>query len=388
MIKRVFLRSILFCIVSLAFLTVFSQKKFTLTITLPNGLDAEKLEAYLDNGKNNVKIDAKEKSKNKVLFTGEYYSIYAILNLQYKKGTDGTSGVFGNTFFVNEKPASISFSQTDTAISPLDKYSLTNVKDFKKEKQQMADCDSAERRKAIEYEILYGDKISAKYPEIRDYYFDVLRKAQGRKKLHYIIANADSYYSFYSFRSDVAWPLILPTDSLMDILDSVFPDNFRLSDEGNYLKEYLLGRTKRTGDLNSIDFTSKDINGKKVTLSEFKNQKNVLLHFWATWCSPCISEMPLIKEISNQYGQKDLQIISIALKSSYGDFLGATKKYQMDWINIYNDADLLYKYGNYPVPRICVIDKSGKLIYDSHGVTKNEDPRLSKLNQVLKSLVN
>ena len=182
--------------------------------------------------------------------------------------------------------------------------------------------------------------------------------------------------------------MILPADSLIDILDSLFPDNFKFSDEGNYLKDYLHSRSSKPEKGVTIDFTSKGINGKNVTLSQFKNPKNVLLHFWANWCFPCIREIPLIKEISNQYGQKDLQIISVALKSSYGDFIEATEKYQMDWINIYNDADLINKYGNYPVPRICVIDKTGILIYDSHGVTKNEDPQLSKLNQVLKSLVN
>ena len=96
--------------------------------------------------------------------------------------------------------------------------------------------------------------------------------------------------------------------------------------------------------------------------------------------------MHLIKEISNQYGQKDLQIISIALKSSYGDFIEATKKYQMDWINIYNDVDLINKYGNYPVPRICTIDKTGKLIYDSLELKGKGDLQLIQLNQIFKSL--
>ena len=63
------------------------------------------------------------------------------------------------------------------------------------------------------------------------------------------------------------------------------------------------------------DFTVTDINGKKHTLSEYRG-KNVLLNFWATWCPPCIIEIPHLVELRNTYGENKLAILAI----SYIDF--------------------------------------------------------------------
>jgi thiol-disulfide isomerase/thioredoxin len=75
-----------------------------------------------------------------------------------------------------------------------------------------------------------------------------------------------------------------------------------------------------------------------------QGDQSVLLHFWATWCSDCMKKLLIIKEIGNEYGQKDLQIISIASKSNHHfDFVEAIRKYQMDWIKIYDDRGGLEK---------------------------------------------
>ena len=54
----------------------------------------------------------------------------------------------------------------------------------------------------------------------------------------------------------------------------------------------------------------KDINGKTVSLEDFKG-KVILLNFWATWCPPCRAEIPELIKWQNEYGNKGLQIIGI-----------------------------------------------------------------------------
>ena len=63
------------------------------------------------------------------------------------------------------------------------------------------------------------------------------------------------------------------------------------------------------------DFTVTDINGKKHTLSEYRG-KNVILNFWATWCPPCIMEIPHLVELRNTIGEDKLAMLAI----SYIDF--------------------------------------------------------------------
>jgi hypothetical protein len=85
--------------------------------------------------------------------------------------------------------------------------------------------------------------------------------------------------------------------------------------------------------------------------------------------------------------RKNLQIISIALKSNEPDHRKTISKYGMDWIQIYNDPDLLHKYGDLPIPRICLIDKSGKVVYDQIGAGQNDDFQLNDLREKLKDVM-
>lgn len=366
-------------------LSLLSQKHFKLTVNLPQSINPEQMEIWLNNGKEAKKIKPQSVTREQMIVAGDYYSVYAAINLQYP--SDANSKSFAKEFFVGEKPGLITFPVTRQRNSPFENYSLQNVFDFEKDKQQMDDYTVAERKKAMDYEARYGDALfGGNDTAIRNRYFKILMPALGRKKLKYIVAHPKSYYSFYSFRTAVAKPNTASWDSLLRVFNR-FPYKFKYSDEGNYLNAFLHGGLLAGETTTAVDFTAKDIYKKKVSLSQFKGSKCVLLHFWATWCTPCMRELPALKEINDQYAANDLQIISIALKSSDAEYLKAIKKYRLRWIHIYNDVDLLNKYGNQPTPRICLVDKTGKLVYDNIGLGKNDDSQLNGLKEKLKEVV-
>ncbi|PTU32336.1 TlpA family protein disulfide reductase [Stenotrophobium rhamnosiphilum] len=60
----------------------------------------------------------------------------------------------------------------------------------------------------------------------------------------------------------------------------------------------------------AISFNGLD--GKPVTFAQYKG-KLLLVNFWATWCAPCLNEMPLLVKAQKQYGAQGLQIIGPAL---------------------------------------------------------------------------
>ena len=60
------------------------------------------------------------------------------------------------------------------------------------------------------------------------------------------------------------------------------------------------------------DFTLKDLDGKDVSLSQFKGQV-VLINFWATWCDPCYIEIPWLIEMQQKYADKGFTILGVAL---------------------------------------------------------------------------
>lgn len=57
-------------------------------------------------------------------------------------------------------------------------------------------------------------------------------------------------------------------------------------------------------------FTLKDTEGRDVSLEDFRGQY-VLLNFWATWCPPCVKEMPALEEVHNKFSGKGLKVVAI-----------------------------------------------------------------------------
>src|SRR5512135_927329 len=59
------------------------------------------------------------------------------------------------------------------------------------------------------------------------------------------------------------------------------------------------------------DFTLKDLSGRSHKLSSYFPEHVVLLNFWATWCVPCVKELPYLQKLQDLYGAKGLQVLTI-----------------------------------------------------------------------------
>ncbi len=59
------------------------------------------------------------------------------------------------------------------------------------------------------------------------------------------------------------------------------------------------------------DFKLKDTEGKPVTLKDFREEKIVVLDFWASWCGPCLKAIPELNTIHKDYAEKDVQVLGI-----------------------------------------------------------------------------
>ena len=69
-----------------------------------------------------------------------------------------------------------------------------------------------------------------------------------------------------------------------------------------------------------VDFTLPDLEGKPVSLSDFRG-KWVIVNYWATWCPPCLDEIPDLVELHEQNQDKDVVVIGIAYEEVNLDYL-------------------------------------------------------------------
>lgn len=131
----------------------------------------------------------------------------------------------------------------------------------------------------------------------------------------------------------------------------------------------------------ALNFKLKDLNGKEVSLSDFKGKK-ILLNFWASWCRPCISEMPDIEKLYNETKDSDLVILAVNLgedKDTVKSFIDTNK---------YNFTALLdleestgRKYNIAAIPTSFFIDKEGNIVSTVKGAMTFEQMKsyISKL---------
>lgn len=86
-----------------------------------------------------------------------------------------------------------------------------------------------------------------------------------------------------------------------------------------------------------IDVADKDADGKEITLKsvvENKKNKYVLLDFWASWCGPCMGDMPHLKAAYEQYHKKGFEIYAISLDSYRDEWLQTIKNHNLKWIHV------------------------------------------------------
>jgi peroxiredoxin len=113
-------------------------------------------------------------------------------------------------------------------------------------------------------------------------------------------------------------------------------------------------------------FTLTDINGKSVSLSDFRG-KVVILDFWATWCPPCKQEIPDFISLQKEYGPRGLQVVGIALDEP-GKVQTFARQNGMNYPVLLGTQDIASKYGGIRgIPTTFVIDKTGKLVNKFEG---------------------
>ena len=109
------------------------------------------------------------------------------------------------------------------------------------------------------------------------------------------------------------------------------------------------------------DFTVKDKDGNAVKLSDFIGKPTVV-NFWASWCSPCTSEMPHFEDAYLAQGD-DVNFLMINVGDSYDDAykFAKSKGYSFP---VYHDSsyEASYAYGVSSIPVTLFIDKNGSLV--------------------------
>jgi len=125
------------------------------------------------------------------------------------------------------------------------------------------------------------------------------------------------------------------------------------------------------------DFTVKTLDDKEFSLKAHKG-KVVLLNFFATWCGPCLAELPHVeKEIWQKFKDKGLVVLAVGREHQNSELLDFQKKNKFTF-SIAGDPkrEAYSKYASAYIPRTYLINKDGQIIFQSVGFNESELPAL------------
>jgi thiol-disulfide isomerase/thioredoxin len=117
-----------------------------------------------------------------------------------------------------------------------------------------------------------------------------------------------------------------------------------------------------------------------TTLDSVKG-KLVLLDFWATWCGPCIKEIPKLKKLYKKYKPKGLEVFSMSIDEDKKDWQRFIKRNNMNWIHVIDIAgwqsSTLAAWHIEQIPTMMLLDSNKNVI--AYGSVKELEPIVKKM---------
>jgi thiol-disulfide isomerase/thioredoxin len=106
------------------------------------------------------------------------------------------------------------------------------------------------------------------------------------------------------------------------------------------------------------------VEGKMVNLKEFRG-KYLVVDFWASWCGPCRSEIPHMKDLYEVYKGKEIEFLSVSIDKSKNAWKKAMRQEDMAWPQLQapgSGKDIMKEYQFSGIPYIILLDKEGKIV--------------------------
>lgn len=120
-------------------------------------------------------------------------------------------------------------------------------------------------------------------------------------------------------------------------------------------------KPKAAAGAGAPDFTVNDLQGKKISLSDYKG-KVVLLDFWATWCAPCLEEIPHFITMQEKYAGQGFQAIGISMDDGPKPVEAFYQEHKLNYPVAIGTSKLADSYGGIlGLPVTFVINRDGSI---------------------------
>ncbi|MFD2864437.1 TlpA family protein disulfide reductase [Mucilaginibacter antarcticus] len=352
---------------------VLAQKTFNVTIKLDTSIAVKKVQYQYYNGKT-LTFGTDSIIGNTIIIKDKYYSPLASVNISYYNGDS-----YDCDFFVSDEPASITLNFKQNNNNKLVITSLQNatpIYDTTVNKLWAQQCtfisSPVYQEENRTFDAFFEQKPNITGNDSLRNIFKQYQKMFLNRTMAFLKQHPNDYFSFWYFINQVCQVnRLLGSDiaylkEQLAYVKNVFPAKFTRSEEGKHLIEnYNLAINPIKVNHAATPFDITTVDGKKLSLASLRG-KYVLLDFWATWCSPCMAEMPFIREVRKKYPPEKFVIIGVSWDTSVDILKATAKKNDMNWTHYHDkDKSLARIYGINTIPCLILIDKAGNMVYKS-----------------------
>ncbi len=137
----------------------------------------------------------------------------------------------------------------------------------------------------------------------------------------------------------------------------------------------------RVGDL-AHDFTLKDLDDRKHSLKDLRGKEVVQVVFWATWCVPCLQEVPTLKKLQEKYHDRGLQILGIGvdLNQTPAILKAVAHDQQLNYPVLFDAGGAVQdRYRVSYIPQNFLIGKDGVIRFSGNDLPDDIETRIASL---------
>lgn len=193
--------------------------------------------------------------------------------------------------------------------------------------------------------------------------YDVINQTLNRQAFDFVMLNHNSVAGALVFLQNYSH---FTAEQISAILDSA---GKTLLDTGGVkivVAQYEKEKKVSIG-MDYIDISLPDTTGVVHSLNDYIGKgKWVLLDFWASWCTPCIQELPFMKDLYAEYSPLGVEFIGISLDKNRKTWVNALRKNRMPWLQLSDlkewDSSVVESYALYAIPYTILISPDGKIV--------------------------
>lgn len=307
-----------------------AQEKFEITGFTDTQLEGKKLflsNKYTEYSKldNNAILDSCIVQGGHFYFTGSIKNSASLVSLYLQRPAIGIK-----QFFIENRKINIQIINNSKS-NLLDSCVFENaIINLQQQELEYAKTGYLKRTMALSEKMRKEyDKANDSLKAIMDNERQLLSREERSITINFIREHPGYYASLFWFCSQIADGGIEQPDSTLYLFKKMDEKIQQLPEAKMLLQRIMTKMALKPGNT-MPGFSFPDTSGKMVSSTEFKNNY-LLIDFWASWCGPCIEDIPAVKKLYESYMTKKISIISISLDDKRENWVSSVKKYSQPW---------------------------------------------------------